>query len=107
MRRSPQSERIGAGFVRSPKLTKKQASTTIPADEADERYKKAYSSAYGEFQVISTALASRTREAVSRIKSMPSKSTAAKAVCQLIFIPITTVKAKKAFKPIPGARAKG
>ena len=41
------------------------------------------------------------------IKIIPSAKTAAKAVCQLYPIPNTRVKAKKAFRPIPGACAKG
>ena len=52
-------------------------------------------------------MASRTLKIVSKIKITPSISTAVNANCQLYPIVNTTVKAKNAFKPIPGANAKG
>ena len=56
---------------------------------------------------IELTTSSRTFVQVSRIKMTPSIKIAARATCQGIFIPSTTVKAKKALSPMPGARAKG
>ena len=56
---------------------------------------------------ILLTIASLTLKAVRIINIIPSIKTAVKAVCQLCPIPITTVYAKNAFNPIPGANAKG
>ena len=56
---------------------------------------------------IEFTTSSRTLVHVSRIKMIPSMNIAASATCQGIFIPSTTVKAKKALSPMPGASAKG
>lgn len=37
----------------------------------------------------------------------PAQNTAPRAVCQATFIPLTTVKVKKALSPIPGATSRG
>ena len=52
-------------------------------------------------------IASRKFVNVNTINNIPSIKTAVKANCQLFPIAIHTVKAKKAFNPIPGAKAKG
>ena len=44
---------------------------------------------------------------VSRMNMTPSINIAARATCHEIPIPRTTPKAKKAFSPMPGARAIG
>ena len=61
------------------------------------------------FKFIGMALkiASLTFVKESRIKIRPSTNTAANAICQVYPIPSTTVYAKYAFNPIPGASAKG
>ena len=57
-------------------------------------------------------MASRMLVSVSTAKIAPSMKTAASAICHvtgapLIFMLRTTPKAKKALRPIPGARAIG
>lgn len=52
-------------------------------------------------------MASRKLERVSRINRRPSISTAVNANSQVLPIPRQTVKAKKAFSPMPGASANG
>lgn len=59
------------------------------------------------FMGMALTISSRTLKAVRSKKMMPSRNTAVSANCQLCPMANTTVKAKKAFKPIPGARAKG
>ena len=51
--------------------------------------------------------ACRTPITESSTNSTPEMNTAPSAVCQGIFCPSTTVYAKYAFKPIPGACANG
>ena len=50
---------------------------------------------------------SRMRKIEIRKKITPEQNTAASACCQVYFIVKTTVKAKKAFSPMPGASAIG
>ena len=52
-------------------------------------------------------IASRTLVRDKIIKIIPSTNTAASAICQEYPICATTVKAKKAFSPMPGASTKG
>ena len=56
---------------------------------------------------IAFTINSRILNTVNRINTSPSIKTAAKALSQEYPMPCTNVKAKKAFNPIPGARAKG
>ena len=56
---------------------------------------------------IELTTASLTLHNDRRIKIIPSINTAVNAISHEIPIPITTEKAKKAFKPIPDAKAKG
>ena len=56
---------------------------------------------------IALNIASRTFVTESTIKTRPSTNTAVKACCQLYPIPNTTVYAKYALRPRPGARIKG
>ncbi len=50
---------------------------------------------------------SRTGTTLRITNTTPEKKTAARATSQLTFMPLTTTKAKKAFSPMPGARAMG
>ena len=56
---------------------------------------------------IASTISSRILKKVSKINIIPSKKTAVKANCHEYPIPRTMVNAKKALRPIPGARAKG
>ena len=60
-----------------------------------------------KFCGIALKIASRTFVADKRIKMIPSANTAVSAYSQLYPIPNTTVYAKYAFSPIPGASANG
>ncbi len=51
--------------------------------------------------------ASRTLKSVNTAKITPSRNTAVRANCQECPIPMTTVYAKNAFRPMPGASANG
>ena len=50
---------------------------------------------------------SRMRKIEMKKKTTPEQNTAASACCQVYFIASTTVKAKKALSPMPGASAIG
>ena len=50
---------------------------------------------------------SRMRKTEIRRKITPEQNTPASACCQVYFMVSTTVKAKNAFKPMPGASAIG
>ncbi|OPZ34955.1 MAG: hypothetical protein BWY99_02387 [Synergistetes bacterium ADurb.BinA166] len=56
---------------------------------------------------MSLTTLSRSLVRVSSMKRIPSTNTAASATCQEMPIPSTTPKAKKAFSPMPDARAIG
>ena len=60
-----------------------------------------------KFSGIALKIASRTFVTDNTMNTRPSTKTAASAICQLYPIPITTVYAKYAFSPIPGASANG
>jgi hypothetical protein len=59
------------------------------------------------FRGIELMMYSRIRKIEIRKKITPEQNTAASACCQVYFIVNTTVKATKAFSPMPGASAIG
>ena len=59
------------------------------------------------FRGIELMMYSRMRNTEIRKKITPEQNTAASACCQVYFMVSTTVKAKKAFSPMPGASAIG
>ena len=63
--------------------------------------------AYLRFNGIALTISSRARVSVSTTNSKPEMNTAASAPCHEMPIPTTTLYAKNAFNPIPGARANG
>ena len=63
--------------------------------------------AFFKFVGMELKIASRMLNKESRIKITPSTKTAANAACHGYPIPSTTVYAKYAFSPIPGANANG
>ena len=59
------------------------------------------------FRGIELMMYSRMRKIEMKKKITPEQNTAASACCQVYFIVKTTVKAKNALSPMPGASAIG